>query len=131
MQLHTASAILQLHNACPEDFALPHMSHFSSTSIPRAFKRSFVGRIFLQALYSRFLILLGQFSRHTIFQMAFILEFSELLPFSPRLNSSFKTFYATLYALFTVNIPFVVHAHITESFGSLPLMGMLNTTLAS
>ena len=131
MQLHTASTILQLQNACLEDSTFPHMSHFSSISIPQAFKRSLVGRMFLQAFHDMYLILLGQFSCHTIFQMAFILELSELLPPSPRLKSSFKTFCATLYPLFTENLPFIVHAHTIESSGSLPLMGMLRTTSAS
>ena len=128
---HTASAKLQLHNACPEDSAFPHISHFSFTSIPRAYRQSFVGRMFLQALHSRCLILLGQFSRHTIFQIDFIPELSELLPPSPLLDSSFKTFCATLYLLFTENLPFVVHAHTIASSGSLPLMGMLSTISAS
>lgn len=129
--LHTAFAMLQLYNAFLEDSAFPQISHFSFSSIPRAFKRSLVGRMFLQALHSRCLILLGQFSRHTTFQIDFIPELFELLPPSPRLDSSFKTFWVTLYPLFSEKLQFVVHAHTIKSLGSLPLMGILSTISAS
>ena len=109
---HTASAILQLHNACPDDSSNPHILHPPSLPIPRAFRHSFVGNIFLHALQNRCLILFGQFKHQAILQISLIPEPSELPPSSPLLPSIFSTFWATLYALLTVSLPFDVQAHI-------------------
>lgn len=50
--------------------------------------------------------LLGQFTFHTNLQITVILELSELPPCSALKLPSFRSFRATLYALFIVNLPF-------------------------
>ena len=129
--LQTFLANSQPRKVCPEVSLRPHTAQQSSSPIPLTFRRFLVGRMFLQPRHIKCLILFGQFSFQIIFQIASIFELLELLPISVRLIHSFSHFYATLYALLTVNFPFMVQAHMNESLGNLLLTGMPNTTSAS
>lgn len=115
----------------PQDSLEPHWSQQSSMLIPLVFKRCFVGRIFLQKCHINCLILFGQFRFQIIFQRDCIHDLSEVPPALALEPHSFNHYWATLYALFTENLPFLVHAHIKESFKMWGLMEIPRITLAS
>ena len=69
----------------------------------------------------RCLILFGQFKCQKIFQISLIPVLSEQPLSSPLCPSIFSTFWATLYALLNVNLPFEIQAHMRESSGSIIL----------
>lgn len=128
---HTLDAILQSHRAWAEDSFPPHAAHLSSTVTFLLAKQWFVGNISLQARHRKCLILFGHSSVHIDFQRFVIFEASEQSPPVMVPFFSFNTLIATPYALFTVNFPLLVYAHILESSGRLRLIGIPRITSAS
>ena len=90
-----------------------------------------MGKIFLQALHRKYFILLVHSSFHIDFHVLTILEESEHSSWTSFPFALHNTLRAISYALLTVNLPLLDHAHFLESFGRLGLIGIPKTTFAS
>lgn len=98
--------------------------------IPLDFRRCFVRSIFLQERHINCLILFGHFRFQIIFQRDCIRDLSEVPLASTLVPRFFNHFWATLYALFTKNLQFLVYAHIKELFKRWGLMEIPRITSA-
>lgn len=104
-------AIVHPHRIWPEDLLSPHKSHLSSIKTLRCIRHCFVERTFLHSCHMAF--------------HASILELSEQPSLSSPPFVSKRYLTATLYALLTEKIPFVVLDHTWESIGYKKLIVML------
>lgn len=102
-------------------------SHMLSFVIFLLHKFSFVARMFLHAFHAKCLTLFGTFICHSLLQVCFIVDWFE----PSAINLTPWTSYANLYALFTVNLPFLFSAHITLSLTPVVLKGMLRIASTS
>ena len=102
-------------------------SHMLSFVIFLLHKFSFVTMMFLHAFHAKCLTLLGTFICHSLLQVCFIVDWFE----PSAISLSLWTSCASLYALLTVNLPFLFLAHITLSLALVTLKGMLRIALTS
>lgn len=123
-------AIVHPHRIWPEDLLSPHKSHLSSIKTLRCIRHYFVERTFLHSCHMKCLILFGHYRLHMAFH-ASILELSEQPGLSSPPFVSKRYLSATLYALLTEKIPFVVLDHTWESIGYKKLIVMLKMASTS
>lgn len=105
----------------------PHTSHVLSLVMFLRRKFSFVARIFLQAFHAKCLTLFGTFIYHNLFQVCFIGDWFE----PSAITVSHSSSCASLYALLTVNRPFLFSVHITLSLAPVTHNGMLRIASVS